>query len=65
MMRTDQKLNTEIKKKINAFDLNKKVGCSIYKEQKTIKYLNRFGNTIHKETEVWEDQGRDGRRSIP
>jgi hypothetical protein len=36
-------------------------GCSTYKEWKTTEYLNRFGNSNHKEIEVLEDPRRDGR----
>jgi hypothetical protein len=35
------------------------IGCSIYKDWKTIEYLKRFGNTVHKEMEVLEDQWKD------
>jgi hypothetical protein len=39
--------------------------CSIYKEWKAIEYLHGIGNnTIHKETNISEDQWSDGRKNL-
>jgi len=48
--------NQEIKVFRLSVKLTEISGCSIYKEWKTIRYLNRLDSTIHKEIDVLEDQ---------
>jgi hypothetical protein len=55
---TDHQNSTHIRRKLKISNLNEIckitgiIGCSIYREWKAVEYLNRLGNTIHKEVEV-------------